>query len=294
VRVASRPGSGRIVSAIADCFHFSGCRGTILLDSCLTSGSHDDAVNVHGIHLQIVARPAPDILRVRFMHPQTWGFNAFFPGDSIAYVDPQSLLPIGYGIVRKAAMIDRREMELELAAAPPDSIIVGDCLENLTWTPAVEIRHCRFERTNTRGVLVTTRRKVVIEDNVFYHTGMQAILIADDALSWFESGAVRDVLIRRNRFVGGGYNSVPDDYVIAVAPENRKVVAGEFVHHDIRIEDNTFDTSDGLLLSAKSVDGLSFLRNRVIVRGDRNRVNAHVPAGRSPIRITDCAHLQLR
>ncbi|HEV2479477.1 MAG TPA: right-handed parallel beta-helix repeat-containing protein [Puia sp.] len=298
VRIAPRRGSGRIVSAFADCFHFSGCRGSILLDSCLTSGSHDDAVNVHGTHLRIVgasggasASAGGDMaasartLRVRFMHPQTWGFPAFYAGDSIAYVDPQTLLAKGYGIVTNARMIDRREIELELANAPPDSLPVNACVENLTWTPAVTIRHCRFERTNTRGVLVTTRRKVVIEDNTFYHTGMAAVLITDDALSWFESGPVRDVTIRRNRFVGCGYNSVPDDYVIAVAPENRKIVPGEFVHHNIRIEDNSFETSDGLLLSARSVDGLWFLHNRVVVRSGHPR---------SPYRITDCSNVQLQ
>jgi hypothetical protein len=162
---------------------------------------------------------------------------------------------------------------------------VDDCIENISWTPAVTIRHCRFERTNTRGVLVTTRRKVIIEDNTFYRTGMHAILIADDALSWFESGPVRDVTIRRNRFIGCGYNSAPDDYVIAVAPENRKIVPRSFVHHNIRIEDNEFDTPDGLLLTARSVEGLIFLHNRVTVHGE---------ARRSPFRIDDCAKVRLQ
>ncbi|HLZ88032.1 MAG TPA: hypothetical protein VKQ52_12345, partial [Puia sp.] len=109
VHITPRPGSGRVISAFADCFHFSGCKGSILLDSCYTKGSHDDAVNIHGTHLRIVsiagsaagnggatspgstnaadaATPsAPNILRVQFMHPQTWGFKAFYPGDSIAY-----------------------------------------------------------------------------------------------------------------------------------------------------------------------------------------------------------------
>jgi len=112
---------------------------------------------------------------------------------------------------------------------------------------------------------VTTRRKVLIEDNTFYKTGMYAILIADDALSWYESGAVRDVTIRRNRFIGCGYNDAPDDYVIAIAPENRKTVDGAFVHHNIRIEDNEFDTRGGRLLKARSVDGLTLQHNRVVV-----------------------------
>jgi hypothetical protein len=293
VHVAPRVGSGRIISAFADCFHFSGCKGSILLDSCCTKGSHDDPVNIHGTHLRIVsmsgaggaAGAGAKILRVRFMHPQTWGFEAFYPGDSIAYINPQTLLPLGYGIVRTARLINPREIELGLAGPSPGSVRTGDCVENISWTPEVTIRRCRFERTNTRGVLVTTRRKVLIEDNTFYRTGMYAILIADDALSWFESGAVRDVTIRRNRFIDCGYNSAPDDYVIAIAPENKEVVAGLFVHHNIHIEDNEFDTPDGLLLTAKSVDGLTFLHNKIIVHGE---------AKRPPFRIVDCANVRLQ
>jgi|GEM_PF-316810 len=316
IQIAPRPGSGRIVSAFADCFHFSGCKGEILLDSCHTMGSHDDAVNVHGTHLRIVAigsalqtsaaSPTSTIsptataktLRVRFMHPQTWGFPAFFAGDSIAYINPQTLLPIGYGVVQNTREINRREQELQLEQIPPDSVHIGDCLENLSWTPAVTIRHCRFERTNTRGVLVTTRRKVLIEDNIFYKTGMHAILIADDALGWYESGPVGDVTIRRNRFIGCGYNSAPDDFTIAIAPDNKTTLPGAFIHHNINITGNDFDTPNGLLLTARSVDGLSFLDNHIIVRNNASlRNNATVPhkaPDTSPFRITACTNVHLQ
>jgi hypothetical protein len=42
VMVAPRENSGRIIASFADCFHFSGCRGLVKIDSCFTSGSHDD------------------------------------------------------------------------------------------------------------------------------------------------------------------------------------------------------------------------------------------------------------
>lgn len=62
------------------------------------------------------------------------------------------------------------------------------------------------------------------------------------------------------------------------------VVPGAYVHHHIRIEDNEFDTGDGLLLTARSVEGLWFLRNRVIVHGVR----------RPPYRIVDCGDVRLQ
>src|SRR5206468_12764963 len=107
---------------------------------------------------------------------------------------------VAYAKLTAAKLINRREMEIEVDRDLPSFVTNGLCIENLTWTPEVLIQNSRFERTNTRGLLLTTRRKVIIENNVFYKTGMSPILIADDALSWFESGAVQDVTIRNNTF----------------------------------------------------------------------------------------------
>jgi hypothetical protein len=262
VLVAPGENSDRVIAAFADCFHFSGCRGLITIDSCLTSGSHDDPVNVHGTHLQIVDIDTAKRIRVHFMHPQTYGFEAFFPGDSIAFINPQTLLPLGVAKLKSATLINKREMELVVDGSLPGSIISGLCVENLTWTPEIIIRNSRFERTDTRGLLITTRRKVLIENNIFYHTGMYPILIADDALSWFESGAVRDVLIRNNIFDGCGYNTASG--AINIAPENRELIAGKAVHQNIRITDNTFKVINKDVLDARSVDHLLFSGNKII------------------------------
>ncbi|WP_008583102.1 right-handed parallel beta-helix repeat-containing protein [Niabella soli] len=275
VTVAPRPGSGRIIAAFADCFHFSGCRGKVIIDSCRTSGSHDDPVNVHGTHLQITGINAGGKLTVRFMHHQTYGFPAFFKNDSIAFINPQTLLPQGAAVLRSARLINSREMELELKGALPEGIKRGSCIENLTWTPEVRITNSSFERTNTRGILVTSRRKVVIENNRFYHTGMAPILIADDAGNWFESGPVTDVTIRNNRFEECGYNG---SGAITIAPENHQLVAGKYVHHNIRITGNLFKSINGEVLSARSVEGLQFSGN----------VISTTPGAGATIRLTAC------
>lgn len=260
VIVAPRENSGRIVSSFADCFHFSGCKGLVKIDSCFTSGSHDDPVNVHGTHLQIMTADAGKI-KVRFMHHQTYGFGAFFAGDSIAFVNPKTLMPVGTAKLKIAKLVNKREMEIEVEGGLPSFAQVGLVIENLTWTPEVIVRNSRFERTNTRGLLLTTRRKVLIENNVFYRTGMYPILIADDASSWFESGAVRDVLIRNNTFQECGFNS--GSGAINIAPENHELKEGNMVHRNIRIKDNTFVLYNDGVLNARSVDGLVFTGNKI-------------------------------
>ena len=83
LKIAPRPGSLRTNSSWADNLHFSGCRGKIIVRDCVLGASHDDAINVHGTHLRIVDQPAPNKITVRFMHPQTFGFDAFAVGDRI-------------------------------------------------------------------------------------------------------------------------------------------------------------------------------------------------------------------
>ena len=50
------------------------------------------------------------------------------------------------------------------------------------------------------GVLVTSRKPIVIENNAFCKLSMAPIYISCDANNWYESGRVEDVLIRNNKF----------------------------------------------------------------------------------------------
>lgn len=257
-----QPSHNRQIAAFADAMHFSGCKGSILIENCRYKGLHDDPVNVHGTHLQ-VADIQPGKLTVRFMHGQTYGFEAFSAGDSVSFIHAASLQSFGYGKIKTAALTTEREMQLELETPLPASLQKGDVLENITWTPSLTIRNCRFEGTNTRGLLVTTPRKVVIENNTFYRTGMHAILIADDASGWYESGTVRDLIIRNNTFEECGYNSGELNSVINIAPENHALIKNFYVHRNIIIENNVFKIFNQPLLSAKSTEQLSFINNRI-------------------------------
>lgn len=257
------PSHKRQIAAFADAMHFSGCKGDIRIENCHFKGLHDDPVNVHGTHLQITQLKPPNKLTVKFMHGQTYGFEAFFPGDSVAFVKTSSLQVLNQARLKAARLISGREMELELASTIPSIVKKGDVLENITWTPNLTIRNSRFEGTNTRGLLVTTRRKVLIENNSFYRTGMHAILIANDAASWYESGPVYDITIRNNTFQECGYNSGENNAVIQIAPENHQFVKGYYVHKNIRIENNLFRIFNQPVISAKSVQNLTY-RNNVV------------------------------
>lgn len=263
IRVAPPEGSGRIIASFADCFHFSGCKGKILIDQCYFSGAHDDPINVHGTHLKVKEKLNDRTIRVEFMHHQTYGFDAFFQGDTVGFVKASTLVTQGTGRIKRASMIDKRIMELEMETAIPAPVDQTFVLENISFTPELTIQNSHFERTNTRGILVTTRKKVRIENNRFVRTGMHAILIADDASSWYESGPVEDVLIQGNRFEECGYNSAPGNYVISIAPENHELIPNHYVHRNIRIRNNTFKVYEAPLVQARSTAGLEFTGNTI-------------------------------
>jgi hypothetical protein len=294
VRIEPASGSGRMIASFADGMHFSCCKGLVSVDSCRFDGMHDDAVNVHGVHLKIVGRPSANQLIVRYMHPQTYGFVAYHPGDSVAFVVPLTLAIEQYGVVKTAGWVSPREMLVTFTRPVPGKVRLTDVVENITWTPRVRIRHCYVAGTETRGFLITTRRKAVIEYNTFSRLGMSAILVADDGLSWYESGQVHDLTIRHNLFSECGHNVLPFNYVITIAPENHQL--SRPVHSNIRITGNRFICYTPAVLTARSVDGLTFSGNSIgqvpWFQADRSIPKASKTV--EAVALTACHHVNIK
>lgn len=255
--------SGRMLASSADFMHFSGCSGKIRIVNCNYSGAHDDPINIHGTNLRAVEKVDSRTLKLRFMHGQSYGFNAFTPGDTVAFVNAEKMTRFAKARVVQVKKLSAREVQVAFDNELPLLKINSDCVENLTCTPEVEIRGNRFTRTSTRGVLVTTPRKVVIADNIFCKTGMSAVLIESDTQGWFESGPVNDVLIENNTFIDCAYQGGPANAVIATNPSNSMVDPDQPVHKNIRIKGNIFQTWGNPVLYAKSTEGIAFENNEI-------------------------------
>jgi hypothetical protein len=252
VNVAPPEGTLRTCAAWADVFQFSNCRGEIQVDSCRLSGMQDDAINCHGTHLRIVGQPAENQLRLRFMHKQTYGFAAFQPGDEVAVIHHSNLREYEGNPRRKVTDIQKvtdKDWIITLDAPVP-AFAKDDVIDNITWHPNLTARNNHVSMDPVRGFLLTTRGRVVVENNTFLRPAMAGILVEDDAEGWFESGPVRDLLIRSNRFIRCG---------ISINPHTRSDRPGEPVHENIRIENNVFAEGGGV--SARSVKGLRVVNN---------------------------------
>ncbi|MCX6560643.1 MAG: right-handed parallel beta-helix repeat-containing protein [Candidatus Aminicenantes bacterium] len=280
----------KALSGHDDGAHFSNCRGLVRIEKCRFHGLMDDPVNVHGTSVRLIAKPAPDRLVARFMHDQSTGMHWGRPGDKVGFIENDSMRTMGDGVCASWEARDRDTFEIRFAAPVPAGIEPGDALENLTWSPDVEIRGCRFDSNRARGVLVSTPGRVVIEDNRFESSG-SAILIAGDANQWYESGAVRDVTIRRNLFAAPCLTSMYQfcEGIISVFPEIPKPDPAFPFHRSIRIEGNEFYPFDYPVLYAKSVDGLTFSGNRLV----RSRAFAPFHARKATVTLDSCCNVRI-
>ena len=237
------PGEGRTIASTADFFQFSGCRGQLTVENCKAWGAQDDYVNVHGTHLRIVETdPSARTMTVRFMHGETWGIQAFAAGDRLEFICHDTLLPYAETVVTAYEKLNDTDILLTVDRPLPDEIAVGaDVVENATWTPDLTVRGCDFGATWGRGVLCTTRGKVRIENNRFYHLAGPALVVEDDCNFWFESGYTRDVAFCGNEVIGcncgGFYEDAP---VICYAPKVLREVDGAYVHGRLSVAGNDF------------------------------------------------------
>ena len=235
VSSAPDPESGRIAASHTDCVHCSMCKGHISVTDSRFEGAFDDVLNVHGFHFKIVAKK-DGIITVKFMHPQAYGFMPFDIGDKLIVVDSKKLVSEGELSIKSIKAIDNYRIQLEVDG-DIDRASVGKYIEDISKCADVTFKGNYSVKIPTRGLLLTTRGKVVVEDNVFDNMQMSGILISDDAKSWYESGAVRDVSIKGNKFIKCGGQA------IYIMPEN--LLFADYVHKGISIENNEFiyDTS---------------------------------------------------
>ena len=268
----------RYFTTQADATHFSGCKGKIVSCNGLYEGMMDDAINVHGTYLKVVKRVDDRTLVGRYMHGQSWGFEWGCPGDEVQFIRSNTMELVGkQNKIISIRPYDKEQTEgarefLITFQEPADQVIneqSGFGIENLTWTPEVLFSGNVIRNNRARGSLFSTPRKTIVENNLFDHTSGAAILLCGDCNGWFETGACRHVIIRKNRFVNALTNLFQfTNAVISIYPEIPDLKGQQQYFHGgpeggIVIEDNEFETFDAPILYAKSVDGLVFRNNTI-------------------------------
>ncbi len=265
VRCIPNERKGRILAGHDDGFHYSNCKGDVVVENCVFHALMDDPINVHGTSVRVMERVDDFTLRCKLMHHQSVGLHWARPGETVGFIENKSMQTIAAGIVADFRKIDNELFDISFRQAVPKQVVVGNALENLTWTCNVLIKDSYFKSCRARGILVSTPGKVVIENNIFESSG-SAILIAGDANYWYETGAVKDVLITKNIFKAPCMTSMYQfcEGVISIFPEIPQPDVNKQFHHNIRITDNEFHLFDYPVLYALSVEDLVFSGNKLV------------------------------
>ena len=265
VSAEARASKGRVFSTVADASHFTCCRGEILIDGCAHTGQGDDFINVRGVYSRISEVVGDNAVRVG----RGWFLE---PSDTVWAVDYSTVSRREELIVKSKRYVPEYDEHIvEFTTPITQSIKVGNFLENKSWTPSLIVRNCRFFKCNrARGMLVTTPKSVLVENN-YFNTAGTAILIEGDLDHWYESGAHTNLVIRNNVFENCSTSGCETgdrwewgEAPITISPSYRPTSADSPAYHrGITIEGNTFRCFDAPVLFARSVEGLRFVGNRL-------------------------------
>ena len=287
-RVTVSPPAGRMISTTADATHFVNCRGHVRLLDCVFENQMDDPTNIHGIYAQVAEFSAPDTLLVRLRHHQQFGVPVITPGERIELVRGATLTTFHETTAAAVETLNKEYLRIRLQQPPSAPARPGDVVGNLTCNPNIEIRGCRCRGNRARGFLLSSAGQTVVEDNEFHVPGA-AILVAADAYDWFESGPVRDLIIRRNRFLDCNYG-VWGHATIQILPRIAEPdPALPRFHRNIRIENNEFTAFDPRIVFARDIDGLCIAGNQI------TRSDAYTPQNldASAFDTADCVNVTL-
>lgn len=259
---------GRVFSGVADASNFVNCKGTIKTIGSKHAGMGDDFLNCHGAYVKVLSWVNENTLETGAV--DRYKLNNTDVGDEIYLVD--SLTQLRHSKTLTITKIDtlkdkngRKKYHVVTKEKIPANLKGTYFLENKTWTAALEIRNCEIGRKHrARGILVSTPKPVIIEDNYFKTAGA-AILVEGDLDYWYESGGVKNVVIKNNVF-DNCYSSAPGwgKAVITITPSIKpQNVDAKTYHENIVIDGNKFIVYDSPILFARSVGKLKFLNNKI-------------------------------
>jgi hypothetical protein len=196
------------------------------------------------------------------MHNQQFGFRFAWPGDTVRFTDNNTLQPAGMAIVKNVEVKNQEYTALEFDRDISEFAKLGFGLENLSWTASVKMTNCIVRQNRARSILISTPKKVLIENNEFASM-MSGLLVAGDVNYWFESGPVNDFTLRNNKFTNcctDGRGST----VIYIGPElmDKSTTSG-YYHKNITIEGNTIKAFDNGIIFAQSVENLAIRNNTI-------------------------------
>ena len=229
----------------------------------------DDGTNIHGVYGLVEEILDEYTVGMRIGHFQQMGYDFAGPGDQIGFVDPAvSFYPVANNSVASLEKLNHRYYRIRFREKLAAQVVPGILLDNLSWYPEIEIAGTTVINNKARSLLLSSPHRTVVENCTFSSMDEGIIAGAGFAGLWFESGHPRDLTIRGNTFLDGGYGRTRGAELIRLSAADSQ---DEVVFDRVVIEDNDFRTFDPMILSATRVGELVF-RNNLIGHSDTYEV----------------------
>ncbi|CAM4289609.1 right-handed parallel beta-helix repeat-containing protein [Zobellia roscoffensis] len=258
-----KPSHGRMVSTSADATHFVGCRGKVVLKNCTFNNQLDDATNVHGTYQEVMDILSENSIGVRMGHAQQQGFAIGKEKDTIGLVRlSDSFFAFDHLTLKNIQKINGRYQIITFNEKLPETLKIGDLIENLQGYPDLLVQNCNISSNRARGLLISNPKKTLIENN-FFSTEMEAILVPVESSHWFESGNAANLTIRNNTFQDSQHSGFNRGIIRFVTDDDNDNIAFK----NIQIIDNVFNQFDNMILEISNVDGLVFEGNKITNSG---------------------------
>lgn len=259
--------TNRVVASNADATHFCNVKGNILIEDCRFENMLDDGTNVHGTYAVVDQVINQQTVRIKFGHFQQKGFSFADVSDKIWFIlqpNPQRGVE---NEVSKVKVINADYIDLTFKQELPSDLKPGDILENKTWNPIFTMRNSVVRNNRARSIVLKSPLKTVIENNEF-SSMMSAVFFRGESLFWYESGAVTDVLIQKNRFINVAHGG-PEHAVLYITPRLGKLFdKSQIFDQNIRFINNKIETFENRIVWADRVSNLQIKGNTIIKTAD--------------------------
>ncbi|MDU0354210.1 hypothetical protein RS130_09925 [Paraglaciecola aquimarina] len=111
----------RLVATRADATHFIGCKGDIIVENSIMEHMLDDGINVHGAYVNVDRKLQDNQLIASISHFQQMGLTFAEPGDKVAILSRETVLPFYQTTVKRVSVINDKRFIIELDDLPTPS-----------------------------------------------------------------------------------------------------------------------------------------------------------------------------
>ncbi len=266
VSVYVDPSSQRVFSINADATHFVNCSGDVIVENGRFESMMDDVINVHGNYLRIDKVEDSTHLLLCIPHFQQEGFINIREGDKIAICEQRTMLTKGNSIIKSIEKINQKYLFVTLETPFDFDEKFSYCIENEDMHPIVTFRgnHCGSNRA--RGLILTSIKETIVENNVIDSEG-SAIKVNSDMKNWYESAAISSLIIRNNKITRKNHGNW-GTALIDIDPGMQEQVEGTSFHGNMVIENNEILLEESPLFFGYSFGHLQIKGNTITVKNN--------------------------